>query len=110
KKARAAEQAEDKANELDKLIAETEEELKIAKDDSPQKEVQAERKKAFLLNLNQWINELNRQATEQMKIAILKDGMEAMAGQNAAARYSEIADNLEKAKMDVSIEEWGKTK
>ncbi len=108
KKARASAQGDDKIKELDALIADTEKELAIAKDESASKDVQTERKRQFLLNFNQWINELNHQATEQMKIAIMKDGAEAMAGTNAAARYSEIADALERAKQDPSFENWGK--
>jgi hypothetical protein len=70
--------------------------------------VQGPRKDKLLLNLNQWINELNHLATEQMKIAIMKDGNEALAAQNRNFQLSEQADNLEKAKRDPSIENWGK--
>lgn len=70
------------------------------------KEIQAERKRLFLLNVNRWINGLNRSATEQMKIAIMKDGAEAMTGERMAAHYSEQADEIERAKHDTSIENW----
>ncbi|MCC3245494.1 hypothetical protein LG047_09200 [Methylocystis sp. WRRC1] len=99
---------EEKLKGLDKMIEDTKAELEIAKDTNPSREVQAERKSKLLLNLNQWINELNHLATEQMKIAILKDGVEAMAAQNRNYQLSEQADNLEKAKRDPSIENWGK--
>lgn len=100
--------AEARLKALDEQIDETEKEIVVANDNSPSRDVQGERKRHFLLNLNQWINELNHLATEQMKIAILKDGMEAMAAQNRNYQLSEQADALEKAKHDPSIENWGK--
>jgi hypothetical protein len=99
---------EEKIKTIDKTIADTKAELTLATNADPQHEIQIERKNKLMLNLNQWINELNRLATEQMKIAILKDGNEAMAAQNRNYQLSEQADNLEKAKQDPSIENWGK--
>ncbi|MBM3574412.1 MAG: hypothetical protein FJX39_01675 [Alphaproteobacteria bacterium] len=99
---------EEKIKIIDKAIADTKTELALATNADPQHEIQIERKNKLMLNLNQWINELNRLATEQMKIAILKDGNEAMAAQNRNYQLSEQADNLEKAKQDPSIENWGK--
>lgn len=99
---------EEKIKTIDKTIADTKAELALATNADPQHEIQIERKNKLMLNLNQWINELNRLATEQMKIAILKDGNEAMAAQNRNYQLSEQADNLEKAKQDSSIENWGK--
>ena len=68
---------EEKLKTLDTDIKATEEEIAIENNDTGTKEEQTERKRLFMLNVNQWINELGRQATEQLKIAILKDGMEA---------------------------------
>ena len=99
---------EEKIKIIDKTIADTKTELALATNADPQHEIQIERKNKLMLNLNLWINELNRLATEQMKIAILKDGNEAMAAQNRNYPLSEQADNLEKAKQDPSIENWGK--
>jgi len=99
---------EENIKTIDKTIADTKAELALATNADPQHEIQIERKNKLMLNLNQWINELNRLATEQMKIAILKDGNEAMAAQNRNYQLSEQADNLEKAKQDPSIENWGK--
>ncbi|MFM8859944.1 MAG: hypothetical protein ACKOEW_07650 [Methylocystis sp.] len=99
---------EEKIKTIDKAIADTKAELALATNADPQHDIQIERKNKLMLNLNQWINELNRLATEQMKIAILKDGNEAMAAQNRNYQLSEQADNLEKAKQDPSIENWGK--
>lgn len=91
------------------LIAETKEELTLAKNSTDgDRAVQRPRKEKLLLNVNQWINELNHLATEQMKIAIMKDGNEALAAQNRNFQLSEQADNLEKAKRDPSIENWAK--
>ena len=99
---------EEKIKTIDKAMADTKAELALATNADPQHDIQIERKNKLMLNLNQWINELNRLATEQMKIAILKDGNEAMAAQNRNYQLSEQADNLEKAKQDPSIENWGK--
>ncbi len=99
---------EEKIETIDKAMADTKAELALATNADPQHDIQIERKNKLMLNLNQWINELNRLATEQMKIAILKDGNEAMAAQNRNYQLSEQADNLEKAKQDPSIENWGK--
>lgn len=100
--------AEAKLKAIDDQIVETEKEIAVANDNSPSRDVQGERKRHFLLHLNQWINELNHLATEQMKIAIMKDGAEAMVAQNRNYQLSEQADALEKAKHDPSIENWGK--
>jgi hypothetical protein len=118
KKARAEAQAElekgakpeleEKVKKLDADIEATGKEIALAGDDDPSREVQGERKRLFMLAVNSWINELNHLATEQMKIAILKDGMEAQVAQNRNYQLSEQADNLEKAKHDSSIENWGK--
>lgn len=99
---------EDKLKKIDKLIEDAKEELALAKNTDSDRTVQGPRKDKLLANLNQWINELNHLATEQMKIAIMKDGNEALAAQNRNYQLSEQADNLEKAKRDPSIENWGK--
>jgi len=98
--------AEENLKKLDGMIAEAQEELALSDNNDSSHEIQRERKRKLMLHLNQWINELNRLATEQMKIAILKDGAEAMAAQNRNYQLSEQADNLEKAKRDPSIENW----
>lgn len=98
---------EEKVKKLDEEIDATNKEIAVANDSTDSREIQGERKRRFMLNLNQWINELNRLATEQMKIAILKDGMEAQVAQNRNYQLSEQADSLEKAKRDSSVENWG---
>lgn len=98
--------AEENLKKIDEMIAQTQEELALSDNNDSSHEIQAERKRKLMLHLNQWINELNRLATEQMKIAILKDGAEAMAAQNRNYQLSEQADNLEKAKSDPSITDW----
>ena len=99
---------DEKLKKIDKLIEDAKEELALAKNTDSDRAVQGPRKDKLLANLNQWINELNHLATEQMKIAIMKDGNEALAAQNRNYQLSEQADNLEKAKRDPSIENWGK--
>jgi hypothetical protein len=94
--------------DLDKSIEDTKAEIAIAADTSASHEIQKERKNKLLLNLNQWINELNRLATEQMKIAIMSDGAVAMTAEKMNHQYSQFADDLEHAKHDASMENWGK--
>jgi len=98
--------AEEKVKALDKQIEDVTKELAVASDDTANREIQVERKRLFLLNVNRWINALNNAATQQMKIAILKDGAEAMTGERMAAHYSQQADDLERAKHDGAIENW----
>jgi len=97
---------EEKLKTLDTDIKATEEEIAIENNDTGPKEEQAERKRLFMLNVNQWINELGRLATEQLKIAILKDGMEAQVAENQHARLSEQADAIERAKNDTTVVNW----
>jgi len=97
---------EEKLKTLDADIKATEEEIAIENNDTGPKEEQAERKRLFMLNVNQWINELGRQATEQLKIAIMKDGMEAQVAENQHARLSEQADAIERAKNDTTVVNW----
>ncbi len=97
---------EEKLKTLDADIAATKEEITLAKEEVSDKDRQAERKRALLLNVNQWINELGRQATQELKNAILKDGMEAQIAENRHIQLSELADEIEKAKRDVSVEDW----
>jgi hypothetical protein len=97
---------EEKLKTLDADIKATEEEIAIENNDTGTKEEQAERKRLFMLNVNQWINELGRQATEQLKIAILKDGMEAQVAENRHAQLSEQADAIERAKNDTTVVNW----
>ena len=97
---------EEKLKTLDADIKATEEEIAIENNDSGTKEEQVERKRLFMLNVNQWINELGRQATEQLKIAIMKDGMEAQVAENQHARLSEQADAIERAKNDTTVVNW----
>jgi hypothetical protein len=97
---------EEKLKTLDTDIKATEEEIAIENNETGPKEEQAERKRLFMLNVNQWINELGRLATEQLKIAILKDGMEAQVAENQHARLSEQADAIERAKNDTTVVNW----
>jgi seryl-tRNA synthetase len=101
---------EEKLKTLEADIEATKEEIAIEDKDMAPKEEQAERKRLFLLNVNQWIVELGRQATEQLKIAILKDGAEAEAAQNRHIQLLDMADALEKAKRDISVESWASTR
>lgn len=97
---------EEKLKTLDTDIKATEEEIGIENNDTGTKEEQTERKRLFMLNVNQWINELGRQATEQLKIAIMKDGMEAQVAENQHERLSEQADAIERAKNDTTVVNW----
>jgi len=99
--------AEAKIKDLDKQIEETKAEIAIASDTTPG-EAQKARKDKLLTNVNQWINELDRMATEQMKIAIMSDGGAAMTAEKMNQQYSQFADDLQHAKRDASVENWGK--
>lgn len=100
-------EGEAKLKDLDKLIEETKAEIAIASDTTPG-ENQKVRKDKLLTNVNQWINELDHLATEQMKIAIMSDGGAAMTAEKMNQQYSQFADDLQKAKRDASVENWGK--
>jgi chromosome segregation ATPase len=99
---------EKKLEELDKLIADAKAEIALANDTTASNELQHDRKDKLLANVNQWINELEKMATQQMKIAIMSDGAEAMTAQKLNYQYSQFADDLQKAKRDPSVENWGK--
>jgi len=99
---------EEKMKSLDKMLEETKAELELAKNTDPARPVQKERKDKLLLNVNQWINEFERLATEQMKIAIMSDGAVALSAQQQNHQYSQFADDLQRAKIDYSMEIWGK--
>jgi hypothetical protein len=107
KKEAEAAHDEAKAKDLDKEIESTKAELALATDKTPGP-VQKERKDKLLLNVNQWINEFERLATEQMKIAIMSDGAVALSAQQQNHQYSQFADDLQRAKIDYSMEIWGK--
>lgn len=98
---------ETKIKDLDKQIEETKAEIAVASDTTPG-EAQKARKDKLLTNVNQWINELDRMATEQMKIAIMSDGGAAMTAEKMNQQYSQFADDLQHAKRDASVENWGK--
>ncbi|WP_457798857.1 hypothetical protein [Methylocystis sp. S23] len=100
--------AEAKVKDLDRLIEDAKAEIALATDASPDHAVQKARKDKLLGNVNQWINELERMATEQMKIAIMSDGGVAMTAEKLNHQYSTFADDLQKAKRDASVENWGK--
>ena len=51
---------------------------------------------------------LEHMATEQMKIAIMSDGGVAMTAEKMNQQYSQFADDLQHAKRDASVENWGK--
>ncbi len=100
---------EEKLKALDADITATKEEIVIENNDVSPKDEQKERKRLFMLNVNQWINELGRQATEQLKISILKDGAEAMAAENRHVQLTELADAIERAKNDATVVNWAIT-
>ncbi|WP_363350046.1 hypothetical protein [Methylocystis echinoides] len=104
-----AEAAHDDAKvaDLDKQIEDAKAEIALAGDTTPGP-IQKERKDKLLTHVNQWINELDRMATEQMKIAIMSDGGVAMTAEKLNHQYSTFADDLQKAKRDQSVENWGK--
>jgi hypothetical protein len=101
---------EAKLKGIESDIASAKEELELAQDTGGGFERQKERKEKLLLNVNQWIRELSRQATQALKAAILSDGMAQMAAQQEHAMLSDRSDTLERATHDVSVEQWALTK
>jgi len=97
-----------KIAQFDADLSEAEKELALAKNKDGDREVQSERKRALVSAINQWINALKREATQQMKIVLTKDGLEAQTAQNRNYQLQELADRLEHEKHDPSIERWGK--
>jgi len=101
---------EDKLADIEKKTAGAKEELALGDDDGGGPDQQRERKRALLANVNQWIRELGRQANKALKTAVLADGMEAMAAQQEHAMLEEMADKLERAEHDVTVEQWALTR
>jgi hypothetical protein len=101
---------EQKQASLDSDIDATKKEIAVQSDDLAPKEQQADRKRQFLLNVNQWIQEIGRQATQALKDSILKDGAEAEIAQNRHDQLENLADRLEHAKRDQTVENWGVTR
>ncbi|WP_244613428.1 hypothetical protein [Methylosinus sp. Ce-a6] len=107
-KARAAATAQDKIAELDAQLAAATKERDILKGAAVGREGELAQKNLVVSNLNRWINALARKATEQLKIAILKDGAERDAAERRHIQLSQQADDLEKLKHDPSFEAWGR--
>lgn len=98
---------EEKLKTLDADIASAKEDIALATDEKDlSKEKQRERKRLLILIVDQWINEIGRQATQQLKVAVLGDGAEAEIAQNRHIQLSEQADALDRAKHDASVENW----
>ncbi len=101
---------EDKLADIETRTAGAKEELTLAEDDGGGSDQQRERKRVLLANVNQWVRELGRQANKALKTAVLSDGMEAMAAQQEHAMLEEMADKLERAERDVTVEQWAVTR
>lgn len=97
----------EKLKTLDEQYAEAVKERDTLMKDDLSKEAQLEQKRVFMLNLNKWINAVGKKATEALKIAILKDGLERDEAEHRHIYLSQQADDLEKAKHHQSIETWG---
>ncbi|CAN2535442.1 hypothetical+protein [Methylocapsa aurea] len=107
-KARAGTTAPDKIAELDAQLAAAVKERDILKGDAGGRDVELARKTLVVTNINRWINALARKATEQLKIAILKDGAERDAAERRHIQLSQQADDLEKVKHEPAFEAWGR--
>jgi hypothetical protein len=106
-KARAG-AAPEKLAELDAQLAAAVKERDVLKSDAAGRDAELARKNIVVTNLNRWINALARKATEQLKIAILKDGAERDAAERRHIQLSQQADDLEKLKHDPGFEAWGR--
>jgi len=101
---------EDKLADIETKTAGAKEELALGDDDGGGPDQQKERKRLLLANVNQWIRELGRQANKALKTAVLADGLAAMAAQQEHAMLEEMADKLERAEHDVTVEQWALTR
>lgn len=99
---------QEKLKALDAQLTTAVKERDILTSDAVGKEAELARKSVVVTNLNRWINALARKATEQLKIAILKDGAERDAAERRHMQLSAQADDLEKVKHDPSVEAWGR--
>lgn len=99
---------QDKLKSLEGQTAAAAKERDVLTSDAAGKEAELARKNIVVGNLNKWINALARKATEQLKIAILKDGVERDAAERRHIQLSGQADELEKLKHDPSFEAWGR--
>lgn len=72
------------------------------------KDIELQRKSVVVNNINRWLNALGRKATEQLKIAILKDGAERDMAERRHIQLTMQADELEKLKHDSTFEVWGR--
>ncbi|WP_026191503.1 MULTISPECIES: hypothetical protein [Methylosinus] len=106
-KARAG-AAPDKLADLDAQLAAAVKERDILKSDETGRDAELARKNLVVTNINRWINGLARKATEQLKIAILKDGAERDAAERRHIQLSQQADDLEKVKHEPAFEAWGR--
>jgi hypothetical protein len=97
-----------KLADLDTEKAKAIKELDVLKSPAAGKEADLARKEVVVMNINRWINAVARQATEQLKIAILKDGLERDAAERRHIQLSGQADELERAKHSTSFEAWGR--
>lgn len=105
---RALVAAPDKLAELDAQLAAAVKERDILKSDATGRDAELARKNLVVSNINRWINGLARKATEQLKIAILKDGAERDAAERRHIQLSQQADDLEKVKHEPAFEAWGR--
>jgi hypothetical protein len=97
-----------KLADLDKQKAAADKELAVLESPEAGKEADIARKDVVVMNVNRWINALSRQATEQLKIAILKDGLERDGAERRHIQLNGQADELERAKHTSSFEAWGR--
>ncbi|MBI1868572.1 MAG: hypothetical protein HYS06_09815 [Methylocystis sp.] len=115
KKARAeaaaqppSEAVEQKIKDLDDQLAAATKEAELAANEEGMRDVQLERKRALLANVVRWANALDKLATEQLKLTLLKDGAERDEAERMNRLYASQAEQLETARTDPSIEAWGK--
>lgn len=99
---------QEKLKSIEAQTATATKERDILTSDAAGKDAELARKSVVVNNINKWINALGRKATEQLKIAILKDGAERDAAERRHIQLSTQADELEKIKHDSSVEAWGR--
>jgi hypothetical protein len=99
---------QEKLKSIDAQIESAVKERDILTSDAIGKEAELQRKNVTTVIINKWINAVSRKATEALKIAILKDGLERDAAERRHIQLSGQADELERVKHHSTYEAWGR--
>lgn len=99
---------QEKLKAIDAQLSSAVKERDILTSDAVGREAELERKEITVTIINKWINAVGRKATEAMKTAILKDGLERDAAERRHIQLAGQADELEKVKHHSSFQAWAR--